>query len=503
MSLIIVIDPGHGGENEGGKTDNYTEKELTLKVAEAMKAQLEKYDDVKVYLTRDSDADVAIADRLSFANEVHADFYVSLHFNMSVEHDIYGFEVWLPSRSDLYNRAYPFAALIHEDYTSGTFDLFPRGIKTRLGNNGDYYGVIRHGTEYGIPAVIVEHAHMDQANDNWIIPPDNLDQSLYVLGVRDAENLAKAFHLTSTALGRDYSNLETPVGTASGIIAPDETPPEFCRISLLETNAEEETIRLLLEAEDKDSFITYYKISTDGGETWSELFGYSRTAWNHSEPSMEITLKVPADRDLDVIAVVMNSFDKASESNHLSVSAFGLPEPEETGEEEEAEEVSEAAGPEKDTESSETDEDETAVIASADEKTERSTGENSFPEAEKGASEGETGSVFRVPDLYQELDLSKTGELLDTASSNDLFYAGTFAAIALLFLILILTVFGVIIGRRAERRRRRKRAGTAGSGRAYDRRETVRPDKRMTSGRRNDATDWNDEDVGPDADDWL
>ena len=40
--LVFVIDPGHGGENLGAEYDGYTEKEITMPMAIAMKEELEK-----------------------------------------------------------------------------------------------------------------------------------------------------------------------------------------------------------------------------------------------------------------------------------------------------------------------------------------------------------------------------------------------------------------------------------------------------------------------------
>ena len=58
--LIIVIDPGHGGTGkngapEGGVYDDFVEKDMTLITAMAMKEELEKYEGVEVYLTREGD----------------------------------------------------------------------------------------------------------------------------------------------------------------------------------------------------------------------------------------------------------------------------------------------------------------------------------------------------------------------------------------------------------------------------------------------------------------
>ena len=54
--VVIVIDPGHGGENRGGEVPGqFLEKELTLQTAQAMKQTLEQFEGVEVYLTRTTD----------------------------------------------------------------------------------------------------------------------------------------------------------------------------------------------------------------------------------------------------------------------------------------------------------------------------------------------------------------------------------------------------------------------------------------------------------------
>ncbi|MGH8022695.1 MAG: N-acetylmuramoyl-L-alanine amidase family protein, partial [Limisphaerales bacterium] len=79
---VIVIDPGHGGSNVGTHSvlDGRFEKEFTLDWARRLKPLLEA-EGWKVYLTRDADVFVTNSDRVVFANERHADFFISLHFN--------------------------------------------------------------------------------------------------------------------------------------------------------------------------------------------------------------------------------------------------------------------------------------------------------------------------------------------------------------------------------------------------------------------------------------
>jgi N-acetylmuramoyl-L-alanine amidase len=79
---VIVIDPGHGGIKGGtiSVLDKRAEKEFTLDLARRLKPLLET-NGWQVFLTRTNDLDVALSNRVSFAEAHHADLFLSLHFN--------------------------------------------------------------------------------------------------------------------------------------------------------------------------------------------------------------------------------------------------------------------------------------------------------------------------------------------------------------------------------------------------------------------------------------
>jgi N-acetylmuramoyl-L-alanine amidase len=79
---VIVIDPGHGGSNLGTKSvvDGSYEKEFTLDWAKRLAPILET-NGWKVLLTRTSDEDISLSNRVAFADSCKADLFVSLHFN--------------------------------------------------------------------------------------------------------------------------------------------------------------------------------------------------------------------------------------------------------------------------------------------------------------------------------------------------------------------------------------------------------------------------------------
>ncbi|MBN2134217.1 MAG: N-acetylmuramoyl-L-alanine amidase [Acidobacteria bacterium] len=95
----IVIDPGHGGENEGAKgPSGLLEKEITLQIANQLKKVIERnLPNIKVVLTRDRDMDLSLKARTEVANHNKADLFISLHCNGSVKKDARGAEVFILS----------------------------------------------------------------------------------------------------------------------------------------------------------------------------------------------------------------------------------------------------------------------------------------------------------------------------------------------------------------------------------------------------------------------
>jgi N-acetylmuramoyl-L-alanine amidase len=85
---VIVIDPGHGGENAGTRSaiGSHFEKEFTLDWGRRLQGRLESQG-WHVFLTRTSDRDMPISDRVAFAQEHQADLFLSLHFNSSAPND--------------------------------------------------------------------------------------------------------------------------------------------------------------------------------------------------------------------------------------------------------------------------------------------------------------------------------------------------------------------------------------------------------------------------------
>ena len=82
----IAIDPGHGGEDTGGKGAGGTrEKDLVIAVARRVKTAVESRMGIRVLLTRDDDNNLAPDNRAAIANNNKAELLISLHANGSFQ----------------------------------------------------------------------------------------------------------------------------------------------------------------------------------------------------------------------------------------------------------------------------------------------------------------------------------------------------------------------------------------------------------------------------------
>lgn len=97
---MVVLDPGHGGEDSGASSHAYNEKTLTLDLAKRVKAELELFGGYSVYITRETDAFMPLDRRTALANLKQADAFVSLHANASERHNQRGFEAYYLDNTD-------------------------------------------------------------------------------------------------------------------------------------------------------------------------------------------------------------------------------------------------------------------------------------------------------------------------------------------------------------------------------------------------------------------
>ena len=76
---VVVIDPGHGGIDNGTQSSGESEKNLVLAFGLALRERLEKSGKYRVVMTRDDDTFIPLNDRTKIARNLKAALFVSIH----------------------------------------------------------------------------------------------------------------------------------------------------------------------------------------------------------------------------------------------------------------------------------------------------------------------------------------------------------------------------------------------------------------------------------------
>ena len=77
--LLVVIDPGHGGEDPGASGRHTHEKAVVLVIAKRLQAAINRQRNMRAELTRRGDYYVPLRKRIRIAHSLGADLFVSLH----------------------------------------------------------------------------------------------------------------------------------------------------------------------------------------------------------------------------------------------------------------------------------------------------------------------------------------------------------------------------------------------------------------------------------------
>lgn len=136
----VVIDPGHGGHDRGGRTGKVYEKHLALDTA----LRLENYlvaSGYRVTMTRKSDTFISLPRRAALGNRYRDAIFVSLHYNYTWKRSVSGLETFYYSSA-----------------SRGLAEAIQKAMLRRVGasNRGVKYGryyVLRASKN---PAVLVE-----------------------------------------------------------------------------------------------------------------------------------------------------------------------------------------------------------------------------------------------------------------------------------------------------------------------------------------------------------
>lgn len=288
--LTIALDPGHGGEEDGACYYGIKEQNINFTVAQKVKKELEEYPNVTVVLTREKGETVGLFERANRANAANADILISLHFNASNSHQSQGASVYISTGENYREGLQKLADHLLGEFealgleNAGTFARVTQmGGRRAEGSFDDYYGILRHAYNKGMPSLIVEHCYLDSENDKEFFQSrEGLDKlakadangiaAYYGLARSDGTKVkakhAKVFGGTTKAIEKGY--FEAPNITGIRLLDDSEMSPGIVHyevkvedqagirsIYLVYQNAEGDSVTVFLNPEKELTTGTY------------------------------------------------------------------------------------------------------------------------------------------------------------------------------------------------------------------------------------------------------
>ena len=195
---VIVIDPGHGGENAGTKSvlGNHYEKEFTMDWAKRLQRLL-LTNGFQVYLTHTNDADMTLSNRVAFAQAHAAGLFLSLHFNSAApDEGEAGLETYATTPAGMpstVTRGFPDDSAV--TFPNNAFDAQNLQVAIRihreiLGVNGHHDRGLRRARFLGVlrsqerPAVLIEGGYLSNPTEASLIATPAYRQKLAMAVMR-------------------------------------------------------------------------------------------------------------------------------------------------------------------------------------------------------------------------------------------------------------------------------------------------------------------------------
>jgi N-acetylmuramoyl-L-alanine amidase len=161
----VLIDPGHGGKDNGGTSGRLTpfqrEKDLTLDTAKRVRDELKRAG-LRTLMTREDDHFVELDDRVAMGNQLGAgSILVSIHYNATGSREPNGVQTYF-----WHANSHGLATRIQEAVVSSTGETDSGIIRRRL----------RMTRNPEIPCVLVECAFLTNPADNAKVAQDSYRQ---------------------------------------------------------------------------------------------------------------------------------------------------------------------------------------------------------------------------------------------------------------------------------------------------------------------------------------
>ena len=198
--MRITLDPGHGQFGNPGAIAGYYEGTRVFMLAHALKAELEKYENTEVFITRKDITDnPSLASRGGAAVKNGSELFISLHSNAASNPAAHGVSVF---RSVKRPESESLGRLLGDAVVNAmkrqTEITYLRGVMTRTesfdGTVQDYYGVLRSSVKSDAVkySFIIEHGfHTNLTECDYMFS----DKNLLEMAETEAKVIAAYFNL--------------------------------------------------------------------------------------------------------------------------------------------------------------------------------------------------------------------------------------------------------------------------------------------------------------------
>ncbi|KQN51383.1 N-acetylmuramoyl-L-alanine amidase [Serratia sp. Leaf50] len=208
--LVIMLDPGHGGEDPGAIGKYKTrEKDVVLQIARRLQKLIKQQPNMTVYMTRNEDIFIPLKVRVAKARKLRADLFISIHADAFTNRAAHGSSVFALSTKGATSAAARFLAQTQNEsdsiggvsksgdrYLDHTlFDLvqtatvtdslkFGKEVLTRMGrvNHLHKHKVDQAGFAVlkapDIPSILVETAFISNVNEERKLKTSHFQQQI-------------------------------------------------------------------------------------------------------------------------------------------------------------------------------------------------------------------------------------------------------------------------------------------------------------------------------------
>ena len=174
LGRVIYLDAGHGGVDDGARSNNIVEKDVNVILVKKLEKKLIGMGAI-VYLTRDGDYDLSttkinrkrsdLYNRAKMINESNADIYISIHLNSTDSSKWRGLQVFY---NDINSENLVIAKCITDILKNNISNV--REVKKV--NTYYMYKKIK------IPGILIETGFISNASDNYLLRDSNYQDKL-------------------------------------------------------------------------------------------------------------------------------------------------------------------------------------------------------------------------------------------------------------------------------------------------------------------------------------